>query len=143
MVTMLRVAQACIPEAHVSCFLVQPDHSALKISERQKPFRDNKMQHTHGVITTGFTLLHPTPAHASVHRIMQSHSQAPQRHVWQAVKCSSLDEMRTQNIRFWQRAGGAAIRKAAWELVVETWKTQHRNLDELRFQRLAPPVRRA
>jgi hypothetical protein len=74
---------------------------------------------------------------------MQSHSQAPQRDGWQAVKCSSLDEMRTQNILFWQRAGGAAIRKAAWELVVESWKTQHRNLDELRFQRLAPPVRRA
>ena len=49
--------------------------------------------------------------------------------------------MRTQNILFWQRAGGAAIRQAAWELVVEAWQSQQRNPDELRFQRLATPVR--
>ena len=74
---------------------------------------------------------------------MQSFDQAPIREGWEAVKCSSLDDMRTQNIRFWQRAGGAAIRKAAWDLVVETWQAQQRDPDELRFQRLAPPVRRA
>ncbi len=62
---------------------------------------------------------------------------------WHAVKCSSLDDMRTQNILFWQRAGGAAIRHAAWELVVETWQAQRRNPDELRFQRLAASVREA
>ncbi len=62
---------------------------------------------------------------------------------WHAVRCSSLDDMRTQNILFWQRAGGAAIRQAAWELVVETWQAQRRNPDELRFQRLAAPVRQA
>lgn len=62
---------------------------------------------------------------------------------WQAVKCASLDDMRTQNILFWQRAGGAAIRAAAWDLVVETWLAQKRNPDELRFQRLAPSVREA
>ena len=62
---------------------------------------------------------------------------------WQAVKCASLDDMRTQNIHFWQRAGGAAIREAAWDLVVETWRAQKRNPDELRFQRLAPLVREA
>jgi len=51
--------------------------------------------------------------------------------------------MRTQNIRFWQQAGGAQIRQAAWELVVETWKAQKRDLNELRFSRLAPAVREA
>ena len=70
-------------------------------------------------------------------------SESRSREVWHAVKCNSLDDMRTQNIRFWQKQGGAAIRKAAWELVVETWKAQHRDLNELRFQRLASPVREA
>jgi hypothetical protein len=51
--------------------------------------------------------------------------------------------MRTQNILFWQRAGGAAIRSAAWELVMEMWEAQQRNPDELRFQRLAATVREA
>lgn len=73
---------------------------------------------------------------------MQSIAQAPVREGWHAVKCSSLDDMRTQNIRFWQRQGGAAIRKAAWDLVVETWEMKRRNPDELRFQRLAPIVRK-
>lgn len=59
---------------------------------------------------------------------------------WHAVKCSSLDDMRTQNIRFWQMQGGAVIRQAAWELVVETWQAQHRDPNELRFSRLAPAV---
>lgn len=62
---------------------------------------------------------------------------------WHAVKCESLDEMRDQNIRFWQEAGGSAIRRAAWEIVVETWQTQGRDLNELRFQRLAAVVRKA
>ena len=60
---------------------------------------------------------------------------------WQAVKCTSLDDMRTQNILFWQRQGGACIRAAAWELVVEMWQAQGRNPDELRFQRIAPELR--
>ena len=72
---------------------------------------------------------------------MELHSSAPKRDGWHAVKCASLDDMRTQNVLFWQRAGGAAIRQAAWELVVEAWKMQHRDPDELRFQRLAPPLR--
>ncbi len=62
---------------------------------------------------------------------------------WEAVRCSSLDSMRTQNVLFWQRQGGAAIRQAAWELVVETWKAQNRDPDELRFQRTAPVFRQA
>ncbi len=62
---------------------------------------------------------------------------------WHGVRCTSLDDMRTQNIRFWQQAGGAQIRQAAWELVVETWKAQKRDLNELRFSRLAPVVREA
>ncbi|WP_395717467.1 hypothetical protein [Prosthecobacter sp.] len=74
---------------------------------------------------------------------MKSNSHPKVREGWQAVKCTSLDDMRTQNIRFWQRAGGAAIRQSAWELVVETWQAQHRDPDELRFQRLAPTVRQA
>jgi hypothetical protein len=74
---------------------------------------------------------------------MQSASPGSKREGWQAVKCASLDDMRTQNVRFWQRAGGAAIRQAAWELVVETWQAQHRDPDELRFQRLAQPLREA
>ncbi len=60
---------------------------------------------------------------------------------WYACKCSSLDDMRTKNIRFWQQQGSAAIREAAWELVVETWKQQKRDLNELRFQRSPAPVR--
>ena len=62
---------------------------------------------------------------------------------WYAKKCGSLDEMRTENIRFWQRQGGAAIRAAAWELVVETWKAQKRDSDEFRFQRSPSVVREA
>lgn len=75
--------------------------------------------------------------------MMSSAYLPPKREGWQAIKCSSLDDMRTQNILFWQRAGGAAIRQAAWDLVVETWQAQHRDPDELRFQRLAASVRRA
>ena len=67
----------------------------------------------------------------------------PSRQSWHAAKCASLDDMRTQNIRFWQQQGGAAIRQAAWELVVEMWQAQHRDPDELRFQRLAPALRGA
>jgi hypothetical protein len=67
----------------------------------------------------------------------------PTRHAsgWEAVRCSSLDEMRTQNIRFWQRQGGAAIRQAAWELVVEAWLAENKDPNELRFQRVAPDLR--
>ena len=72
---------------------------------------------------------------------MQSNSSPPVREGWQVVKCTSLDDMHTQNIRFWQQAGGAAIRQAAWELMVEAWEAQHRDPDELRFQRLAAPLR--
>lgn len=60
---------------------------------------------------------------------------------WEAVRCSSLDSMRTQNVLFWQRQGGAAIRQAAWELVLDVWKAQKRDPDELRFQRIAPNLR--
>lgn len=62
---------------------------------------------------------------------------------WHGVRCASLDDMRTQNIRFWQQAGGARIRQAAWELVEETWKAQKRDPNELRFSRLAQTVREA
>ena len=62
---------------------------------------------------------------------------------WEAVRCSNLDSMWTQNVLFWQRQGGAAIRQAAWELVVEAWKAQNRNPDERRFQRTAPVFRKA
>ncbi|MBB5036074.1 hypothetical protein HNQ64_000308 [Prosthecobacter dejongeii] len=65
----------------------------------------------------------------------------PLRAGWYAKKCESLDSMRTENIRFWQNQGGAAIRQAAWELVIESWKQQKRNLDELRFQRSPSPLR--
>ena len=60
---------------------------------------------------------------------------------WYAKKCKSLDEMRTEGIRFWQQQGGSSIRKAAWELVVENWKVKDKNSDELRFQRSSPLVR--
>lgn len=62
---------------------------------------------------------------------------------WYGKKCASLDEMRSENIRFWQRQGGAAIRQAAWDLVVESWKAQKRDPDELRFQRSPASVREA
>lgn len=53
--------------------------------------------------------------------------------------------MRTENIHFWQKQGGAAIRQAAavWELVVDAWKAQNRDLDELRLQRSPATVRKA
>jgi hypothetical protein len=62
---------------------------------------------------------------------------------WYGKKCGSLDEMRTEGIRFWQRQGGAAIRQAAWELVVENLEARHGDGNELRFQRSAPAVREA
>lgn len=62
---------------------------------------------------------------------------------WHGVKCSSLDDMRTENIKFWQKSGGKMIRQAAWELVFETWTTQNRDPDELRFQRLTTALRRS
>ena len=62
---------------------------------------------------------------------------------WEAVRCADLDDMRTQNIRFWQRQGGRAIREAAWELVVDAWEIKQRDPDELRFQRSVATVRRA
>ena len=76
-------------------------------------------------------------------RLMESTPPKPTREGWEAVRCTSLDDMRTQNVRFWQRAGGAAIRQAAWDLVVETWMAHGRDPDELRFQRLAPAFRRS
>ncbi len=74
---------------------------------------------------------------------MDEASMIREREGWHGVKCASLDDMPTQNILFWQRAGGAAIRSAAWDLVVEMWQAQKRDPDELRFQRLAQPVRKA
>jgi hypothetical protein len=74
---------------------------------------------------------------------MKIASEMHSRNGWEGVKCASLDDMRTQNILFWQRQGAAAIRQAAWELVVETWQAQRRNPDELRFRRLAPAFRKA
>jgi transposase len=60
---------------------------------------------------------------------------------WHAVRCVDLDDMRRQNILFWQQAGGVAIRQAAWELVEEWWQMKKKNPDELRFQRLASQLR--
>ena len=62
---------------------------------------------------------------------------------WYARKCESLDEMRTEGIRFWQLQGGAAIRQAAWELALENWKAHHGDDDEPGFQRSTPVVREA
>jgi hypothetical protein len=64
------------------------------------------------------------------------------RSAWTAVRCESLDDMRTQNILFWQNQGGAMIRRAAWELVEEYWKANQLDPDELRFSRSAAFVRR-
>lgn len=61
---------------------------------------------------------------------------------WHAIKCKDLDDMRTQNIRLWQQAGGAAIRQAAWELVQDWWQARKNDPDELRFQRIAPNLRK-
>jgi hypothetical protein len=69
--------------------------------------------------------------------------QSPVQAGWYAKKCGSLDEMRTEGIRFWQQQGGAAIRQAAWDLVVDIWKAQKRPLDELEFQRSITAVRKA
>ena len=69
-------------------------------------------------------------------RHMEPPQTAPDRSGWYAKKCASLDEMRTENIRFWQRQGGAAIRQAAWELVVDKWLREGRTLKELKFQRV-------
>jgi hypothetical protein len=64
-----------------------------------------------------------------------------QREGWYAVRCHDLEDMRRQNIAYWQRAGGAAIRQAAWELVQDWWEMKKKNPDELRFQRIAPSLR--
>jgi hypothetical protein len=62
---------------------------------------------------------------------------------WTAVRCASLDDMRTQNILFWQAQGAAMIRRAAWELVEEYWQANKLDPDELRFSRSVTSVRRA
>ena len=67
----------------------------------------------------------------------------PSKREWTAVRCSSLDDMRTQNILFWQAQGGAVIRQAAWEMVVEYWQANKLDPDELRFSRSGTSVRRA
>jgi hypothetical protein len=64
-----------------------------------------------------------------------------QREGWYAVRCHDLEDMRRQNIAYWQRAGGAAIRQAAWELVQDWWEMKKKDPDELRFQRVAPSLR--
>jgi len=68
---------------------------------------------------------------------------SPSKKEWTAVRCTSLDDMRTQNILFWQAQGGAVIRRAAWELVVEYWQTNQRDPDELRFSRSVTSVFKA
>jgi hypothetical protein len=65
------------------------------------------------------------------------------RQEWTAVRCSDFDDMRTQNILFWQAQGGSAIRQAAWEIVKDYWKVHHLNPNELRFCRSTTSVRRS
>ena len=71
---------------------------------------------------------------------MEASNTTADRSGWYAKKCASLDEMRTENIRFWQRQGGAAIRQAAWELVVAKWMQDGRDLEELKFKRVPGKV---
>jgi hypothetical protein len=62
---------------------------------------------------------------------------------WTAIRCAGLDDMRTQNILFWQEQGGSAIRKAAWDIVLDYWKANNLNPNELRFCRSVTSVRRS
>ena len=66
-----------------------------------------------------------------------------QRKEWTAVRCAGFDDMRDQNIRFWQSQGGAEIRRAAWDLVTDYWHANKLPPDELRFSRSVTAVRRA
>jgi hypothetical protein len=54
---------------------------------------------------------------------------------WKVTRCESFEDMRKVAIANWQRQSGAARRQAAWDLVVEAWKMQKRDPDELRLQR--------
>ena len=58
------------------------------------------------------------------------------------MRGDGFDDMRDQNIRFWQSLGGAEIRRAAWELVTDYWDANKLPLDELRFSRSVTAVRR-
>ena len=61
---------------------------------------------------------------------------------WTVVRCDGFDDMRTQNILFWQAQGGSAIRQAAWDIVLDYWKANNLDPDELRFCRSTASVRR-
>jgi hypothetical protein len=61
---------------------------------------------------------------------------------WVVQKCESFEEMERLHIRNWPRVSGPVRLAAAWEMVEEVWKLKNRNLDELRFQRLARCVKR-
>lgn len=62
---------------------------------------------------------------------------------WVVKKCSSFEEMRTHQVRQWQKEPFMKRLDAAWELVEEAWEIKNRNPDELRLQRtVATVVRR-
>ena len=54
---------------------------------------------------------------------------------WVQGKFDSFDEMRTSQIKAWQKVSDAKRRAAAWELVVNYWKKRGYGADELRLQR--------
>ena len=62
---------------------------------------------------------------------------------WIVKKFTSHEELRTWQVKEWQKLSGAERRKAAWELVTDYWigmKGMHP--DELRLQRVITNVQR-
>lgn len=52
------------------------------------------------------------------------------------------DADRSFDIEFWQRQGDAAIFRAAWDLVVQSYKLKGKDVRELRFQRTVENLQR-
>ena len=61
---------------------------------------------------------------------------------WIIRKCDSHEAMELQHVEDWQKVSAAERMKAAWDMVVEAWTLKNRDLDELRFQRIARCIKR-
>ena len=46
-----------------------------------------------------------------------------------------IDDSKLEDYKEWEKLGPSAIFKSAWDLVVDSYKIQGKDLNELRFQR--------
>lgn len=74
---------------------------------------------------------------------METDTQVKDRSHWIQKKFTSHEELRTWQVKEWQKLSGADRRKAAWELVEDYWVgMKGMKPDELRLQRVITNIQR-